>query len=79
MPTARLATIASAGVRRLITLSGTTGWAARASTRVAITRMATPPPAMAAVCQESQSKELPTKVTQMSSTLTPAAIRVAPR
>jgi hypothetical protein len=31
------------------------------------------------VCQESHANELPTKDTQMSSTLTPAAISAAPR
>ena len=39
----------------------------------------TEPPTMAAVCQESQANELSTKETQISSMLTPAAIRVAPR
>ena len=42
-------------------------------------RAATPAPTMAAVCQDSQANELSTNDTQMSSTLTPAAIRVAPR
>ena len=33
----------------------------------------------AALCHDSQSKELPTNDTQISRMLTPTAIRVAPR
>ncbi len=78
IPTARLARIASAGAGCLITASGSTGSATRDSHHTATARITSAAPTMAAVCHDTQSKEESTKVTQISSRLTPAARSVAP-
>ena len=78
MPTARLPRMASAVVRSRMIPSGTTGSAARDSTRTASASSTTETPTRTKVCQESQAKELSTKEIQISRTLTPAAISVAP-
>ncbi len=78
MPTDRLATMASAGSRRLTTWTGTTGSATRVSTHTAAASRTRPPPTIAAVGHEIQSNSPPTKVTHSSSRLTPAAMRLAP-
>ncbi len=70
--------MARAGSRMRTMRSGTIGSVTRDSTHTATARSTIAPPTMAAVGQEIQSKELPTKVIQMSRRLTPAAISVAP-
>src|SRR3954468_1297252 len=64
MPTARLARMARAVVRRRTICSGTTGSATRVSTHTAMSSSTRPAPTMANVCQESQANELSTNETQ---------------
>ena len=79
MPTARLATIASAVVRCRTIGSGTTGSAARDSTSTASASSRSELPTIAYVGQDSHANVPSTNDTQISSRLTPAAIRLAPR
>lgn len=79
IPTARLATMDSAVVRRRTMSSGTTGSAARDSTNTVSANRTSDPPTMAAVCQEIQAKDPSTNEIQISSRLTPAAMSPAPR
>ncbi len=78
-PTMIEATSASTTVRYRNRLTGITGFSARCSTRTASRPSSRLPITIAAVCQDSQAKDCPATVTQTSSRLTLAAIRVAPR
>ncbi|MGW2514589.1 hypothetical protein ACWC0A_35480 [Streptomyces scopuliridis] len=71
--------MASTVVRCLMMCSGTMGSATRVSTHMATDSRTSAAPTMPAVCQEPQANELSTNEIQMSSTLTPEVIRVAPR
>ena len=77
-PTKSEASEESVIVRLAKSRSGMIGSLARDSTRTKVSRSSTEPPTMAAVSQEAQSYLSPAKVTQISSSETPAAMKNAP-
>lgn len=74
-----LAMDASVNVRLLKRVMGSSGSSTRSSTKTAITSTTMPPPTIAAVCHDHQSKLLPARVTQMSRLEKPSEMSAVPQ